>query len=802
MVKNTALSQTLVIVESPAKCKKIEQYLGPGYKCMASFGHLRELGSLDNVNIENNFAPTYTIVAKKKKQIAELKAEIKKSSDILLATDDDREGEAIAWHICQLFNLDVNKTKRIIFHEITETAIQNAARNPIAINMNLVHAQQARQVLDLLVGFKITPQLWKHVTKTSENSLSAGRCQTPALKIIYDNQQEINNTTPTNVYKTTGLFTNQNILFDLNIEFETEDETTDYLDGAADFAHIYTCSSPVQVTKKQPEPFTTSRMQQVASNECHFSPKESMKLCQSLYEGGYITYMRTDSKTYSKEFLDKTKAHVTKAYGAQYVNKDIGLLCMGANAIKPVAKVKSLKVALVKKTKTTKTTTTTSTTTTTDEPNDVMAQEAHEAIRPTDISLMTLPDDMDSKEKRMYKLIWHNTMASCMPPAIFFSVTAKITSFQNTCFVYHSEIVSFPGFMILNPIPENKDYQYLQTIKQNVIIPYKTIYSKVAVKNVKQHYTEARLVQLLEERGIGRPSTFASLVDKIQERGYVKKENIKGIAIECKDYELSSAGDIFEVPAKREFGNEHNKLVIQQLGIVVMEFLDKNFSDIFNYDYTKSMEDSLDKILAGDIIWSDLCRDCNDHVDSLIGNVQSEKKMEIQLDKHNVFMFGRYGPVIKCTEDPNNLVFKKVRKDVDVHKLEQGEYTIDDILEVEAVSYVLGKYDGEDVVLKKGKYGLYISWGTNSKTLSKLGNRPMENITFQDVEPYLSEGSNLIRELSSTMSIRKSAKGDYIFYRAPKAKKPSFFSLNGFGEDYRCCDAEDLKLWIKETYNL
>lgn len=789
MVKSTAISQTLVIVESPAKCKKIEQYLGPGYKCMASFGHLRELGSLENVNIENNFEPTYTIVTKKKKQIAELKAEIKKSADVLLATDDDREGEAIAWHICQIFNLDVNKTKRIIFHEITETAIQNAARNPIAINMNLVHAQQARQVLDLLVGFKITPQLWKHVTKTSEHSLSAGRCQTPALKIIYENQQDINGTTQTNVYKTTGVFTNQNIMFDLNTEFGTEDETTDYLDGAADFAHIYTCSAPVQVTKKQPEPFTTSRMQQVASNECHFSPKESMKLCQSLYEGGYITYMRTDSKTYSKEFLDTTKAHIIKAYGAQYVNKNIDLLCISESA-KPAAKAKSLKVVVKKKT-------------TTKDPEN-MAQEAHEAIRPTDISLMTLPDDMDSKEKRMYKLIWHNTMASCMSPAIFFSVTAKITSFQATWFAHQSEIVSFAGFMILNPIPENKLYQYLQTIKQNAAIPYKTIYAKVSMKNIKQHYTEARLVQLLEERGIGRPSTFASLVDKIQERGYVKKENIKGTAIECKDFELSSAGDIFEVPTKREFGNEHNKLVIQPLGIVVMEFLDKNFNDIFNYEYTKKMEDSLDKILAGDIIWSDLCRVCNDEVDALIGNVQSEKKMEVRLDEHNVFMFGRYGPVIKCTKDPNNVVFKKVRKDIDVHKLQQGDYknNIDDILEVAAESYVLGKFEGDDVVLKKGKYGLYISWGTNSKTLSKLGNRPMENITFQDVEPYLNEGSNLIRELSSTMSIRKSAKGDYIFHRIPKAKKPSFYSLNGFTEDYRLCDAEDLKLWIKDTHGI
>jgi len=765
---------------------------------MASFGHLRELGSLDNVDIDNNFAPTYTIINKKKKQIAELKAEIKKATDVLLATDDDREGEAIAWHICQLFNLDVNKTKRIIFHEITESALQNAVRNPIAINMNLVHAQQARQVLDLLVGFKITPQLWKHVTKTSVNSLSAGRCQTPALKIIYENQQDIDKSDQTNVYKTSGCFTNQNINFDLNKEFGTEDEITDYLDGAADFQHIYSCSTPAKVSKKQPEPFTTSRLQQVASNECHYSPKDTMKICQSLYEGGYITYMRTDSKTYSKEFLDKTKKYIEKAYGAQYANEDIDLLILSNKAL-AVTAAKSLKVAIKKKGSS--------------EPKlqpqpQPQPQEAHEAIRPTNITLspLSLPDDMDSKEKRMYKLIWSNTMASCMPPAIFLSVTARITSFQETCFVHHSEIVSFPGFMILNPIPDNKEYQYLQTIKQNNPIPYKKIIAKVAVKNIKQHYTEARLVQLLEERGIGRPSTFSSLVDKIQERGYVKKENVKGITIDCKDFELAN-GDIFEVPTKREFGNEHNKLVIQPLGIVVIEFLDKNFNEIFNYDYTKSMEDSLDKILAGDVVWSELCKVCNDQVDSMISGVHAEKKLEIKLDDHNVFMFGRYGPVIKCTEDANKVVFKNVRKDVDVHKLKSGEYNLVDILEDGNGnngnnSYTLGRHEGEDVVLKKGKYGIYISWGKNTRTLKELGNRPMENITFQDVEKYLNQESNLIRELSATMSIRKSAKGDYIFHRIPKAKKPSFYSLSGFEEDYRLCDAEDLKLWIKETHGV
>ena len=241
MPKKITTTTTLVIVESPAKCKKIEEYLGPGYKCMASFGHLRELPSLKNIDIENNFQPTYTLIENslKKKQIELLRKEIKAADEVILATDDDREGEAIAWHLCQLFKLDINKTKRIIFHEITSTAIQNSIKNPTFINMDIVNAQQARQILDILVGFKISPILWKCIARNKDNALSAGRCQTPALRLIYDNHQENNNSEERKVYNTTGYFTNSNIAFDLNKQYETEDAMTDFLDGAADFSHIY-----------------------------------------------------------------------------------------------------------------------------------------------------------------------------------------------------------------------------------------------------------------------------------------------------------------------------------------------------------------------------------------------------------------------------------------------------------------------------------------------------------------------------------------------------------------------------------
>ena len=794
MPKKYSTTTTLVIVESPAKCKKIEQYLGPGYKCLASFGHLRELPSLKNIDIENNFNPTYTVIdnALKKKQIELLRKEIKSAGEVILATDDDREGEAIAWHLCQLYKLDVNKTKRIIFHEITESALQSAVQQPKTINMDIVNAQQARQILDILVGFKVSPMLWKFIAspKGKEYSLSAGRCQTPALRLIYDNEQEIKACEERKVYNVTGYFTNANIAFDLNPQgkYETEDDMIDFLEVCADLNKgnnlIYTCSQPVKTYKKAPEPFTTSRIQQVASNELHYSPKETMRLCQILYEGGYITYMRTDSKTYSGEFLETVKDYITRTYaqGEKYISENIDTLATGAF----VSKKKTKKV---------------------DKP---APQEAHEAIRPTNISLYELPETMDSKEKRMYKLIWENTLESCMTQASFHSVTASISTIENVKFTYTSELIDFPGWKIVAKkySTENKEYHYLQQIKQNSPIPYKKICAKVTIKGSKMHYTEARLVQLLEEKGIGRPSTFSSLVDKIQERGYVKKEDVKGKEIVCKDFELEN-DEIFEIETKREFGNEKGKLVIQPLGTIVMEFLEKHFNELFNYDYTSLMEGSLDKIAKGESIWHELCESCNKQIDNLVDGLKDETKIEIKLDDNNTYLIGKYGPVIKCVEQVDGkeeITFKPVKKEIDVKK---GSYTVEEMVDTNKTTksqYILGQHDGKDVILKKGKFGLYISWGENSKNLKELGNRPIENITFEEVRKYLEEGSNLIREINTSLSIRKGPKGDYLFYKTTKMKKPIFHDIKGFTnetkEDYKICDITILKSWIKDKHNI
>jgi DNA topoisomerase I len=799
MSKKYSTTTSLVIVESPAKCKKIEEYLGPGYKCVASYGHLRTIPLIKNIDIENNFAPTYTIIDNsiKKKQIEFLRKEINNAYEVILSSDIDREGEMVSFSIIELFNLPLN-TKRITFNEITESAIQHAIKNPRTINMDLVHAQQARQILDILVGFKVTPMLWKFINKNKDNSLSAGRCQTPALRLIYDNDQDIKKTEERKVYNVTGFFTNSNIAFDLSPQgkYETEDEITDFLDGSCEFPHVYTCSKPSKTVKKQPEPFTTSSLQQTASNELHYAPKETMRVCQALYEGGYITYMRTDSKTYSKDFISSTKDYIVKNYEAKYINENVDNLTSGIK-IEEKEEKKMKKGKKIEKS---------------------LTQNAHEAIRPTNISLFELPETLDSKEKRMYKLIWEHTLESCMAPATFFSITASISAFQDTKFTYTSELIDFPGWKIVskkyaNEIKqENKEYQYLQQIKQNTEIPYKKMCAKVTIKGSKQHYTEARLVQLLEEKGIGRPSTFSSLVDKIQERGYVKKEDVKGKEIVCKDYELSN-GDIFEIETKREFGNEKGKLVIQPLGTIVMEFLEKHFSDLFNYSYTKEMEDELDKIAKGHAIWYNLCETCNKQIDALVDGLKDESKIEVKLDDHNTYLVGKYGPVIKCVEEVNGIEqtnFKAIKKDIDIHKIENGDYnqSIEEIIDTNVIKkrYILGQHEGKDVVIQKGKFGLYITWDKNSKTLKEFGNRPIENITFEEVQKYLEEGSNLIREVSTNISIRKGPKGDYIFYKTAKMKKPQFFDLKPFQNDtksdYKTCNMTVLKSWLKEKHDI
>ena len=802
------VNPTLVIVESPAKCKKIESYLGSGYECVASFGHLRQLKSLSCIDIENNFKPKFEIVDddKKQKHIDFLRKKISSSYEVILATDDDREGEAIAWHICDLFKLPVETTKRIIFHEITEKAIQSAITHPKTIDMKKVNSQIARQVMDLLVGYKISPMLWKLITKKAESGgLSAGRCQTPALKLVYENQEEINNTPPKTVYNTIGYFTTNFIPFELNKQFENEDEIISFLEESVNNEHTFTRTNPEKVFKQQPEPLTTSRIQQLASNEMHISPKETMKICQTLYEEGYITYMRTDSKKYSSEFLEDVKRYLSQTYNDEkYIHEKIDQLSnTNTNTNKSEKPIKKT----IKKVSST----------------PPPPQEAHEAIRPTKISIQNLPDGMNPREKKLYKIIWETSLESCMAPAEFFSFKSNIsTHLDNVKYIYNSELLDFLGWKIIkNKEQPDKFYHFLLQTKQIQNFEYKKITAKTTIKNSKQHYTEAKLVQLLEDNGIGRPSTFSSLVDKIQERGYVKKEYVKGQQIVCKDFELED--DILtEINNTREFGNEKNKLIIQPLGIIVMEFLNKHFENVFNYEYTKNMEDELDKISKGEKIWYELCRDCLEEIDKECIKLKDENKCEIKIDDVHFYIIGKHGPVIKrivksSNKEKDKIEFLPVKEGIDINKLERGEYKLEDIVENPKSNQIeLGLYKTFPLILKKGKYGLYVTWGENSKSLSCFGNRPIENITLDDVLEVLNKSeiesemntdkdnktSSIIRIITNDISIRNGKYGEYVFYKTARMKKPMFIKLSGFTGDYKTCTIASFLEWLKTEHNI
>ena len=766
---STSTRNTLVIVESPAKCKKIEGFLGPGHKCVASFGHLCELPSLDHIDTVNNFSPTFVVADNKRKYVSSLKKEIAEAGEVVLATDDDREGEAIAWHICRLFGLNVEKTKRIVFHEITESAVKKAMANPTVVNMSVVYAQQTRQILDVLVGFKISPVLWKHVAR---QSLSAGRCQTPALKLIYENQKEIDKVVGRVVYATTGYFrvAQQVVPFTLKKEFSDQEELLAFFDKSVKFPHVFQCSSPSTVKKQPPLPFNTSRLQQAASNEFHFSPKDTMRMCQTLYESGYITYMRTDSRKFSKEFIDATKKHILSTFSPKHMGTQ--------GQIDQVT-------------------------------ND--NETPHEAIRPTNICTETVSDKCSAREQKLYKLIRETTLQSCMSPAEFYAIKATVTSPEGD-YVHKSESLSFPGWMAVGRNPTNaaadeRTYKVLSSAPSSEV-KYTKITSCASMKDLKQHYTEARLVQLLEDKGIGRPSTFSSLVDKIQERGYLKKSNVAGKKVACSDFELDASGDVFESETTREYGNEKNKLVIQSTGIVVMEFLNSHFEELFQYEYTDEMETKLDKIANAtndvEAMKNRAMTEYYAQIEALLGSLKEQQvdKVEYKIDDHHVYLIGKKGPVIKCTTG-DQVSFKSVRPDIDLQKLGRGEYTLDEVVDTDKrVENTLGSHEGHDVVLKTGKFGVYAKWGDTNVSLKSLGNRPTENIRLEDVVSIMKATSEGTRKINNHMSIRTSTKGPYLFFKTSTMKKPKFFSLKDCSLDFMNGDMEELKEWINDVHGV
>jgi DNA topoisomerase-1 len=457
---NTA--EYLIIVESPSKCKKIEEYLGMNYCCIASKGHIRSIHNLKSIDIKNNFQITFEEITEKKSHIEFMKKIIARFSknNIILATDDDREGEAIAWHICKVFDLSIDDTKRIIFHEVTKPALLKAVENPIKINMNLVYAQHSRQILDLLVGFKISPVLWKYIYKNKENSLSAGRCQTPALRLVYDNEMERKEELLEKKYKITGEFfqyQKKGILFHLSKEFEKESEVFNFLEKTKDFEHIFKIESPVVITKSPPKPFNTSSLLQTASNILHMSPKETMSLCQQLYQDGHITYIRTDSMKYSGTFIVEATKYITAKYKSEYIGN--------------LSEIENKDTS-----------------------------NPHEAIRVTHIEVETISGE-NTRMLALYKLIWRNTMESCMSNYKYTVQKANITAPLDLYYTTEIEIPIFLGWKKVSEKTETTNEQmkgtallfFLETVNKK--FSYNKIQASVSIRGTEKHYTEASLIK-------------------------------------------------------------------------------------------------------------------------------------------------------------------------------------------------------------------------------------------------------------------------------------------------------------------
>jgi DNA topoisomerase I len=888
--------KTLLIVESPAKCQKIEGYLGKDkYMCLASFGHIREIADgLKSIDVDHEFAIKFAIMSSKQAQVAKLRAAIADATEVILATDDDREGEAIAWHLCQVFHLSVATTKRIIFHEITEPALKAAVAAPRTIDMSLVLAQQARQVLDLVVGYKISPVLWTYVAHTN---LSAGRCQTPALRLIYDNYKEIEASTATMVYSVSGIFTKLNLTFNLSREIESSPDSSGeeclevFIRGTAaapDAGFRATVGASKKASKAPPRPYSTSTLQQAASNDLHLSPKDTMFVAQKLYEQGYITYMRTDSKVYSADFVKKACDYIQKRFGGE------------GNAMDELIGNLS------------------SVTSGTSSSKDDAAAAAHEAIRPTDISRTLLPQSCHPREHRLYSIIHRNTLESLMAPAICQTITMAISSpvgvivngKDTECeYRYTAEQIIKPGWKLVagGYDKEAKEYTYFASIasssgKSDTVLsaPFKRIMTKCSLRNTKSHYTESGLVQLLEKMGIGRPSTFSSLIDKIQERGYVKLQDIRGKSLECREFVLTEDKKIESKTEVREIGGESRKLVIQPLGIIVIEFLLEHFAPLFEYEFTKNMENQLDEIAGGGMVWHELCYKCWFDVAAQLQELKERGvvKEEIHLDDNHSYILGRNGPVIRCrVTDANSddesasdgdgddaplpakktkpkFIFKSVRPDLEYSKILRGEYSLAYMLgEAEAEEggggggtitngpapvavagggRLMGQHQGQDVVIKSGKYGAYVVWGSTNISLKPLlgggGNVPAVpgpkgkytprsksttnqksefDLTLEDVIKFIDRNSapvvvmedgggepsapgpastaayvqgQILRTIDENTTIRYGRYGPYIFHKTAKMTKPAFIALKGFPElhgNYITCDVSVLREWIE-----
>lgn len=681
------MAKNLVIVESPAKAKTIEGYLGKDFVVKSSFGHVRDLASKGMaIDIENNFHPNYEVSSDKKAIVSELKKLAKEAEVVWLATDEDREGEAISWHLYETLGLSKKETKRITFNEITKTAILKAIENPRKINQQLVDAQQARRVLDRIVGFELSPVLWKKVRP----SLSAGRVQSVAVRLIVEREKEINKFKSESYYKVQAVFSKgkDKIKAELPTNFVKIDEVKSFLEKckSADFKVADVQQKPA--TKTPSTPFTTSTLQQEASLKLGFSVSRTMSVAQRLYEAGKITYMRTDSVNLSQTAIDGAKSEIIRAYGENY-SKPTKYQTKNANA-----------------------------------------QEAHEAIRPTDFSLHRM--EGEAEEAKLYELIWKRSIASQMAHAQLERTTVKIAGSGLTeQFHAKGEVIKFDGFLkvymesTLEEDDEQEDSEILPDVSVGDALKREIIKATQRFSRAAPRYVEASLVKKLEELGIGRPSTYAPTISTIQKRGYVEKVDREG---EIRNYEyFELVNDAISQETKQETtGKDRNKLSPTDIGIVVTDFLMDHFERIMDYHFTAKVEEQFDEIAHGLIEWTKMIHDFYSPFHANVENTleHSERATgERELGIHPVsgkkviVRIGRFGPMVQVGNeetDGEKPQFASLRKEQSINSV-----TLEEALELFKLPRTVGEFEDQVVKANVGRFGPYLQHGKAFISLKK-----------------------------------------------------------------------------------
>ncbi|MBI5048074.1 MAG: type I DNA topoisomerase [Deltaproteobacteria bacterium] len=727
------MSRSLVIVESPAKAKTINKFLGKDFTVKSSIGHIRDLVEKGiGVDVENNFEPVYEISPDKKAVVAELKKLSKGADTVWLATDEDREGEAIAWHLSEALDLKPEKTKRISYSEITKEAIQKAIENPRTIDKNLVDAQQARRVLDRLVGYEISPILWKKV----KPALSAGRVQSVAVRLIVEREREIQDFKSVSSYKVSAVFLNQKnevVKAELPKKFQTKEEAKSFLEKCKN-AEFSIANIETKPAKKSPSaPFTTSTLQQEAGRKFGYSVAQTMRTAQGLYESGKITYMRTDSVNLSDTALAQAKKEIEKLYGKGFIN--------------------------IRRYKT----------------KSKGAQEAHEAIRPTDLGASSI--EGNAQELRIYDLIWKRTIASQMSDALLEKTTATIcVSTAEESFVAQGEVLKFEGFLkVYLEGRDDEDEENTEGILPPLKIGEKLTGKEItATERFTHHpprYTEATLVRKLEELGIGRPSTYAPTISTIQKRNYVVKEDREGMKRNFSCFTLKNKQITEEIKSENT-GAEKAKLFPTDIGMVVNDFLMNNFKDIMDFNFTAKVEEEFDEIAGGKLVWTKMLAAFYKPFHEIVKHTaetserQSGERLlgkDPKTGKQVIVRLGRFGPMVQIghQDDDEKPRYASLRKDQRVDNI-----TFEQAMELFKLPRNLGTHEGNEVIVSIGRFGPYIKYRDAFVSLPK-GEDPY-TISLERVKEILN-GPRLPKVLgkfqNEDVSVAKGRFGPYVKYK-------------------------------------